>query len=339
MAHEGGINGVEGGEGEIRVILSVVMPTCNKRELLARSLTALMAQELDADWEIVVVNDGSQDGTDIYLAEQSRRPPGRLRVVSPGRNVGRAAARNLGLRAALGHWILFLDDDIVAPPGLLASHLQRLQSRPGWATIGCVRTDPDLVDGPYFHYLDTRGVAKVTNDWVPARYFVTQNAAVPRDALLAVGGFDERFSAYGLEDMEMAFRLEDQQGVTFLPVREPVPLHVHHHTLNQYLDKKRECGHDSLPLLARLHPHRIQEMRLHWIIDSQQMPAPNFTARLVRKLARGAVARLVSQLVSNWLVRGGQKPVFESIYYRGMDALVLCALHQGVSEKLAKPDK
>ncbi len=105
--------------------LSVVIPTLDKEPLLRRTLAALAAQDAGSGrtWEVVVVDDGSRDGTAGLLAAAAARPGARLRVVSPGRNVGRARARNLGARAARGRWILFLDDDIVAPPGLLAAHL------------------------------------------------------------------------------------------------------------------------------------------------------------------------------------------------------------------------
>ncbi len=165
-------------------------------------------------------------------------------------------------------------------------------------------TDPDLVDGPLFHYLDSRGVAKVGGGEVPARYFVTQNAAVPRETLAAVGGFDERFHAWGFEDMELAFRLEDRLGMRFLAVTAPSPVHVHHHTLSEWLTKKRECGALSLPLLAELHPGRLREMRLHWVIDrpgapvrpgwwppccgpGRDGPAPRLLAAMRRRLAHG----------------------------------------------------
>jgi glycosyltransferase involved in cell wall biosynthesis len=318
------------------VILSVVMPSYNKCELLAQSLEALCYQDLAVDWEIVVVNDGSTDETESFLAAESRRSPRRLQVVRPNRNVGRAAARNLGVRAALGRWILFLDDDIVAPPGLLSAHLDRLTGTQRSGTIGCVLTAPDLVDAPHFHYLDTRGVAKVKGEIVPARYFVTQNAAVPREALLAIGGFDERFSAYGLEDMDLAFRLEDQQNITFLPVREPVPRHVHHHSLAQYLAKKKECGYGSLPLMAQVHPHRIVEMKLHWVIDPPGSPPPSWVVRLARRLAGGPFASALDRCVRLWPVRGRSRPFCWPLYYRCMDALVLSAYHQGLAEAAGK---
>ncbi len=311
------------------MILSVVIPTRDKGSLLARTLKALGTQRLEEPWEIIIVDDASSDCTPALLATSSAAVEG-LRVVSCARNVGRSAARNLGWRAAVGHWVLFLDDDIVAPPGLLAAHLARLRERSGCGTIGRVVTDPALVDGPLFHYLDSRGVAKVGGGEVPARYFVTQNAAVPREALVAVGGFDERFHAWGFEDMELAFRLEDRLGMRFLAVTAPTPVHVHHHTLPEWLAKKRECGALSLPLLAELHPGRLREMRLHWVIDRPDAAARPGPAALLRAGTRGPALRLLAAIADGWPTGMEHYPIAAKLYARLLDLLVMLTYRQGL---------
>lgn len=313
--------------------LSVVIPTYNKLPLLERTLAALAAQELPANhWETIVVDDGSSDGTADFLAQWSGDPARNLRVVSPGRNVGRASARNLGIRAAAGQWILFLDDDILAPPGLLAAHLEMLQRSPGCGTIGRVRTESALVDGLHFHYLDSRGIAKIRQSNVPARYFVTQNAAVPRRALLNINGFDEEFAAYGLEDMEVAFRLEEQQGIAFLPLHRPIPIHVHHHTLDQLLSKRYEVGRQSLALLARLHPHRIREMRLDWVVDVPGATCRSPLCWIFRRLTEGGIARVLTGIVRRWPVKADHRPVAEQVCYHLFDALVLATYREGITK-------
>lgn len=314
------------------MIASVIIPTRNKRPLLARTLAALEAQEggLEA-WEIVVVDDASTDGTAELLAASAARLGPRLRIVRCDANVGRAAARNRGAAAATGRWLLFLDDDILAGPGLLAAHLARLAAGDGVGTIGRVRTAPEIVDAPHFHYLDTRGAAKVAGEAVPARYFVTQNAAVPRESFWAVGGFDERFSAYGFEDAELAFRLADRCGLRFVAVPGPAPWHLHHHTLAQVLAKKQECGRWALPLLARLHPKRILEMRLHWVIDcGRRQPPPAIAA--FRAWARGRGPASLQARMEAWPVQDGFRPVCPRLYARGLDLLVLAAFRRGLEE-------
>ncbi|MFN2371021.1 MAG: glycosyltransferase family 2 protein [Candidatus Krumholzibacteriia bacterium] len=314
-------------------MLSVVIPTLDKVSLLRQTLAALAGQDAGPgrEWEIVVVDDGSRDGTAALLETAAAAPGARLRVVAPGRNVGRARARNLGARAAAGRWLLFLDDDIVAPAGLLAAHLDLLEAHPGTGTIGRVVTAPEVVDAPHFDYLDSRGVGRLPAGPAPARFFVTQNAAVPRAAFLAVGGFDEEFAAYGFEDMELAFRLEEEAGVRFLALPAPCPRHVHHHTLAQYLAKKVECGRHSLPHLARLHPERLRSMSLHHALDLPGT-SPSLATRAVRALADGPAAAALPPLLERWPCGPGYRPRLRPVHHRLLNLTVLAAFRAGLRD-------
>jgi len=317
----------------VSVTLSVVVPTRDKLSLLQRTLGALEAQTLPAEaFEVVVVDDASSDGTAAWLADEAEAWGGRLRVVSPDRNLGRAGARNAGANAATGEWLLFLDDDIIAPPALLDAHVALLAGHPGCGVIGLVRTDPALVDGPHFHYIDTRGVAKVRGETVPARYLVTQNTSLPRAAFLAVGGFDEGFTAYGFEDMDLGFRLEDAQGLRFLALRDPVPAHIHHHDFDAWLDKKRECGRGPLQHLAAEHPGRLAEMRLDLVLDVPGAPRAPARLRLARAVARSPLSRLLAAAARGWPTTADHMPRMASLHARLLDGLVLSAYCQGLAE-------
>ena len=307
-------------------MLSVVIPTHNKLPLLQQTLAALGRQEPGPhrDWEVVVVDDGSRDGTADWLADAAVAGIPALRVVTPPANVGRARARNLGARAAAGRWLLFLDDDIVAPPGLLAAHLDLLEAFPDHGTIGWARTDDTVRDGPHFHYLDTRGVARLPVGPAPARYFVTQNAAVPRAAFLEVGGFDEDFRDYGFEDMEVAFRLEDQTGLAFRALPAPVPRHVHHHTLGEYLAKKVECGGASLRRLAVGHPGRMSEMQLEAVLGDGGV-----RGTWIRLVADTPLAAILKRLLSVWPTDRTLRPRASGLYLPLMSLAVLCCFREG----------
>ncbi len=312
----------------------------NKVDLLRQTLAAARQQEIPdtPQWEVVVVNDGSTDGTaDFLLGEQgSGWSNPSLKVVTPQCNVGRAKARNLGAMAATGQYLLFIDDDIVAPSNLVASHLNILKDNPHCGTIGYAVTDPKLIDGPHFHYLDTRGVARLATgtdtSQAPGRFFVTQNAAVPRQAFLGIGGFDENFSAYGFEDMEVAFRLEDDAGIHFMTLAGPVPVHVHHHTLAQYWDKKVECGRSSLAMIAKLHPCRITEMSLHHVVDYEGQGKLSFLSQFIRWFARSSFGHKFPYLLRLWPTQKDFRPLFPGFYYRLMNLAVLCCFRQGLNE-------
>src|SRR5215471_11548772 len=109
------------------VELSVIIPTYNRAEPLRACLAALGKQtQPPMDFEVIVVVDGSSDGTVEMLTHMTT--PFRLRVQAQP-NSGAAAARNQGARAAAGSLCLFLDDDIVADPQLVAAHVESQRQR------------------------------------------------------------------------------------------------------------------------------------------------------------------------------------------------------------------
>jgi len=308
------------------VDLTVVIPTHNKLSMLQRTLAALGRQEagLGRKWEVVVVNDGSSDGTAAWLSDSASGIISCLHVVTASTNVGRARARNLGVYAAKGRWILFIDDDIVAPPGLLAAHLDLLDANPGYGTIGWARTDNNVRDAPHFHYLDTRGAARLSAGKAPAGFFVTQNAAVAREALLAVGGFNEDFKTYGFEDVELAFRLEKEVGMSFLTISTPVPSHIHHCTLKEYFARKVEAGASSLPIMAATHPDRMVEMRLESVLGGGGVIG--FCVRIV---ADTPLADRLQGLLAVWPRRSDNRPLAEAFYRLLMNLAVICCFRRG----------
>src|SRR5919205_3892081 len=114
------------------VELSVIIPTYNRREPLRTCLEALSGQTI-ANFEVVVVIDGSTDGTREMLAAMAT--PYALRAIWQ-QNSGQCAARNHGAAMANGRYFLFLDDDIIADPGLVAGHLRAQLEHGGILALG-----------------------------------------------------------------------------------------------------------------------------------------------------------------------------------------------------------
>ena len=309
-------------------MISVVIPTFNKPDLLRQTLSALEADavSLQERCEIVVVDDGSDgDATRAVITEFSTRLP--LVDASAPQNEGRARARNRGWRAARGRWILFLDDDIRLRHGALRAHLMAQESGEAvW--MGAVVTAPEIVDSVLFDYLDSRGTAKLpAGEDPPARYLLTQNVSIPRRALEVIDGFDEDFGAYGFEDMELAFRLEDRAGCKFRYLGESVGEHVHHHTLAEYLEKKRACGESTLPRLVQLHPDRVAEMQLDLLPGiGEEQPL----GQALELSWRWGLTPAVRAIVGIW-PRGW----FEPVIFRALDYLVLAAYRDGLKRRLS----
>jgi GT2 family glycosyltransferase len=199
--------------------VSVVVPTYERRESLRRLLDALAEQtHPTGDFEVIVVDDGSTDGTLDELAQA--RFSYRLRSFSQ-RHGGAGAARNRGVAEARGDLIVFLDDDVVPERDLIAAHVEAQGLSPdtvsigpmlpprGWARPVWIRWEEDKLLAQYRAMLE--GVYACT-----PRQFFTANAALPRDRFLDAGGFDATFAR--AEDIELGFRLNDRgMRFVFLP--------------------------------------------------------------------------------------------------------------------------
>ncbi len=235
--------------------ISVVTPTYNKPDLLARTLTALEAQDLEpTTFDVVVVDDGSDNVRTAELLA-THRPRHGFTVVRVEENRGRAAARNRGLERAEGELVVFLDDDMELVPGFLGAHADLHRRMNKVAGVGDVQNHPEITMAPIDRYMSTRGAQKIRDRGaLPWKYFSTNNSSVRRDDLVAVGGFDENFRYYGFEDLELAYRLEQKREVTLRFVEGAKSLHIHPHTLDEVLDKKTLCGRSSLPYLFDKHP-------------------------------------------------------------------------------------
>lgn len=217
--------------------VSVVIPTYNRLDQLRRTLEALAAQTgLDAPPEVVVVSDGSTDGTDEYLASDAVPLPV---VALRQENAGPAAARNRGVRAATGDVVLFVDDDVVPAPDLVATHLRHHAAAGDdqAVVIGPMVTPPDDSLSPWCTWeqemLQKQYDAMNRGDWEPtARQFYTANASLYRRHVLDAGGFDERFRR--AEDVELAYRLADR-GLRFRFADDAVVVHHPDRTFDAWL--------------------------------------------------------------------------------------------------------
>ncbi|MDQ2662716.1 MAG: glycosyltransferase [Candidatus Eremiobacteraeota bacterium] len=205
--------------------LSVVIPTFNRLDTLRFVVPSLLAQTVAPDsFEILVCDSNSTDGTAEYLAGVRAEHPNVRHI--PHAYSGRAAARNGGVRAATGDVVLFNDADILADPELMAQHLRHHRERRRIAVVGWEVQVKSIADYEYKRdHPAERGhlhpPSRKTLRWL---YFLTGNASVRRDDLLEVGAFDESFTGYGHEDLELGYRLA-KAGVPIL--YEPAAINYH----------------------------------------------------------------------------------------------------------------
>lgn len=208
----------------VRMFASVVIPTYNRRPILEKCLNALEQQQaspLLQGYEVVVVDDGSTDGTPDWLRDNSHRFP-HVRLVEQAHG-GPAEGRNRGVDQARGDVIVFIDSDLVVTSGFLASHAAALEST--WRQRG------DRLCFTYGAVINTANFADPTSERHKLRdlswaYFATGNVAIDREVLERSGLFDTGFHLYGWEDLELGERLR-QLGVVLVKCPEAVGYHWH----------------------------------------------------------------------------------------------------------------
>lgn len=211
--------------------ISVVIPTYNRLDTLRVVLPSLLNQTLAHDrYELVLADSRSVDGTAAYVEELMRGAgAGRIRYL-PGDYGGRAAARNAGVAAARAPIVLFTDADIIASPSLLEMHVEdhHLAGTQRVAVVGCEYLVRTLED--YRRQRDEPAARRPLHPKKRRRlswlYFLTGNASARRDDLLAVGSFDEAFTGYGHEDLELGYRLQ-KSGVQLLYDARAANYHWH----------------------------------------------------------------------------------------------------------------
>ncbi len=243
---------------------SVVIPTFNRLTALREVLEALDAQE-GPRFEVLVVNDGSSDGTTAWLdqrvAERRDASPA-LRVLHQ-QNQGPAVARNRGVTAARGRWVAFLGDDTVPSAGWLAAH-HRVQSgdlaRSVRAAGGCVgvigRTDwhDRMRRTPFLDYINEQGLqfgfALIEDeDNVPFNFFYTSNLSVDRDAM-AAEPFDAAFPFAAWEDVEAGYRLA-AHGLRLLYRPAAHVAHDHPTDLERFAERQYRSGYSAVVFYRR----------------------------------------------------------------------------------------
>jgi GT2 family glycosyltransferase len=181
----------------MRILISVVVPTYRRNDLLERCLTALDRQDFDpTDYEVLVCDDAAEETTRQLVSDLASRSQCNIRYLPVVGRHGPAAARNVGWRAAAGAIIAFTDDDCIPQPGWLTGGLDALESG---AHAAWGRLEMPLPPCPTDYERDAAGLANAV--------FVTANCFCRRTALEAVGGFDERFTAAWREDSDLYFSL------------------------------------------------------------------------------------------------------------------------------------
>ena len=243
--------------------LSIVIPTRNRLPALHRVMSALNAQKLpDGRFEVIVTVDGPADREQAALTDLTS---GLRCTFVEGAPDGPAAARNRALPVVRAPLVLFLNDDVVPAPTLVAEHLSahRTTVRPAmvlgsapWAIAHPDRVLDRLVRESsivfFFDQMAGPRACDPSRDW-GFRHAWTLNLSLPTDALRAAGGFATslRFPVY--EDVEMAHRVIVATGMPVLFRPAAVVTHEHRYEVPHLTRREALLGHQAFHL-ARINP-------------------------------------------------------------------------------------
>ncbi|RBP45315.1 glycosyl transferase family 2 [Roseimicrobium gellanilyticum] len=207
------------------MLFSVIIPTYNREQYLRDTLASVLQQTFN-DFEIIVVDDGSTDGTVAYLSSLK----GKLTLIQQS-NAGPGAARNLGMQHATGEYLAFLDSDDLWFPWTLETYAEviRTASKPAFIAGKPLlfRSEAELAQASAqpTTILQFRDYLATNHEW---RWLGASAFVVRRDAALGCGGFAQK--NMNAEDADLALKLGTAPG--FVQVGGPATLAYREHAAN-----------------------------------------------------------------------------------------------------------
>lgn len=299
--------------------ISVIIPTCNRLEILKRTLAALEQQEQAPSFEVIVADDGSSDGTSDFLA--SFKPSYSFHFLRQ-ENKGPAAARNAAVKKAEAPVCALLGDDTIPDRQWLSRHAAAHAEPSGQhpkAVLGLIDWHPEIKVTPFLRYITTEGVQfgypNIDQpDNVPFQHFYTSNISLPTELLLKEP-LDESFPSAAWEDTELSYRLCRKHGLKIIYRKEAVVYHHHQMNLASFARRQEKAGYNAV-----LFYHRCPELSLFLGVSPLGPPAYELSHRRFAWYCRLArwVERLPINLEQKWEV------ILRHHYIGG--------IHQGLSD-------
>jgi glycosyltransferase involved in cell wall biosynthesis len=273
--------------------VSAIIIVRDGEEFIAEAIESVIAQE-GVTWELIVVDDGSSDGTEAIVQSFASRLAGRLRQLHHRghANLGMSASRNLGIAESRGDYVAFLDADDLWLPGKLVEQVAILDSGPATAmvygrTLIWHSWDPADDQRDFFYDLGVGADATYPSGTLFRQLLAnrhqsptTCNAMIRREALLAVGGCDP-----GLRGM-----FEDQ--LLFAKLLLKFPVHVSSRNWAHYRQHARSAS------AALNDPLAVDRARLNllaalsnYMQQSGALTTAQVTARMRARQARRALGQ------------------------------------------------
>ena len=312
---------------------SIIIPNFNRADALPLTLQTLAEQTVPCDqYEVIVVDDGSTDGSITVLQELADKVPYTLTIYQQSRR-RQGAARNLGAGKARFPLLLFLDSDTVSTQQMIAAH-QRLQREQGPALVaGARRFWPDACTTIF---TQVQHGDRLDRDQFEERGFSFQevfssNFSLPRRLFGEISGFDETLWAY--EDTDLAYRVE-QAGIPLIFSGEALGYHNHPMTLRDACRQQFQYQRHAAFFLYK-HPELAGQIGHLW--DKAPLRIGVDSPRLMmRKSVRRVLALTPFLKTTEWLVwrleKAGSRKALRFLYPKVLGSYILTGYRQGLAE-------
>lgn len=231
--------------------ITIIIPTYNRKDILRKCLKAIYMQTYPrSNFEIIVIDDGSTDGTEKAVKEIITNSPVVLRYFKQD-NKGPAAARNVGIKNALSDKVLFIGDDIIATETLIEEHMKWHTSNPdnNIAILGFVTWSPEIKVTPFMYWLENGGPQFSYYKYqhskeVSWKDFFTCNISLKKRFLIENGLFNEGFKYAAYEDSELGYRL-NKKGLKLIFNKSAAAYHYHYTSLDDACKRMTKIGESS----------------------------------------------------------------------------------------------
>jgi glycosyltransferase involved in cell wall biosynthesis len=247
--------------------ISVIIPTFNRSEVLTKTLLHLHNQTLNqADFEIIVIDDGSTDQTTSVVKHWQKSLKNLTLISNQRSGQGAAKARNQGIKLAKSPIILMIGNDIYLKPNALKLHLDAHNKypEPNAAILGHIRWPKNKKTTTFMRWLDNTlpkqqpfqgpqfAFHLLTKYQPDYRFFYTSNISLKTE-LLKKNPFRTDFQSYGFEDTELGYRLEKEEKLKIYYQPNIVAIHDHPLSFKDLKIRMQGIG-KNLQLFTKLHP-------------------------------------------------------------------------------------
>jgi len=293
---------------------SIIIPVRNQKNSLLAALNSLKRQIKTArDFEIIICDDGSTDGTEQMV--KKIRYPIFFKYFRNDPTLGRSANRNSGFKKSVGKEIIFFDGDMVPAEGYLEAILKDDDHHN--VRAGFVEPPPDEKMSRLERYLYSRGRYANSGEKqiIPCRYFTSNNFYISRGNFEKIGGFDEAFKGWGGEDIDFGLNLE-KNGIKIVNIPKAITYHYHKRTVDSLVGDFRDFGANSFDYLIKKHPDFLNQIPGHLLgLTGQHSPGKRVLKAVSFLTINSPALNLTAKAVSKFENINWPDYIFDYIFW------------------------